>query len=396
MLLIDYLNSYDYTSDDALVAHFMEKFGVNVKIENDLYLFKYGQLEAKWLEKLTHECRGVILRKTENNWKVVSRPFDKFFNVGEGWCPVNDKSDWSLLKASQKLDGTCAQIYFDENLNRWRMSTLGTITTFQCGDSPWTFEELFWKVANKYYSQFVNDIEENNELKDYTIICELCTEENRILTRYDRDRIFLLGCRNKETGELKSISLPLDKPLMFDADFSSVEEAKEWVEEESKKIDVYGEYNEGFVLCNDVGPIGKMKNSLYLQLHHAIGAGDIKCTRNRVIEALFCGNMDDLYPVLTPSMQEFADKLGEWWREKVASVITLINTMKGVEFDSMKDFALHVKENIAGEFQPFFFMNKMEVNGKFILAPVDSEAVSKWMTKVYKKFETEMKELSGV
>ena len=396
MLLLDYLNDYEFTTNDDMAAHFMERFGVNVKVENDLYLFKYGQLEAKWLEKLTHECRGVILRKTGNNWKVVSRPFNKFFNVGEGHCPVNDKTDWSRMKAAQKLDGTCAQIYFDEVENRWRMSTLGTITTTQCSDSPWTFEELFWKVANKHYSSFVNAIHANEPLKNYTIICELCTEENRILTRYDRDRIFLLGCRNKDTGELESISLPLDKPFVFDVEFSSVEDAKDWVESESKKIDVYGEFNEGFVLYNDVGPIGKMKNSLYVQLHHAVGAGDTKCTRNRVIEAFFCGNMDDVYPVLTSSMQEFADKLGDWWRGKIGAILEVVSDMKDREFDTVKDFALHVKGKIASEFQPFFFQNKLEKDGKAMLGPVDSESVSKWMTKVYKKFEAEMKELSGV
>lgn len=411
MLLVNYLNGLGSVSNEDLVSHFLDRFGVNVKIENDLYLFKYGQLEAKWIEPITHECRGVILRKTDNGWVVVCLPPNKFFNQHEGHCPIFKEDDFNarceLLSFVEKCDGTGITIWNDNG--NWRVSTLGTITPMQCGDSPWTFEHLFWNIVDAKYPRLIKWLEDLNLPGAFiTIFCELCSEENRVVTRYSDDRIYLLCVRRNDTGEylkfLGDVAEETGLHLPARMSFSSVgvdtlEKAKDFVESESKKIDQYGEYPEGMVVVDNSTnePICKMKNSLYLQLHHAIGAGDTRCTRNRVIEAFFCGNMDDLYPVLTPSMQEFADKLRDWWVEKIGAVLKLINSLKGLEFDSMKDYALYVKDHIAPEFQPLFFKNKLEVAGKVRLDDsVDSEKVSKWMVGVYKKFETELKSMSGI
>jgi len=397
MLLLDYLNGFVYTNEDDLVCHFLEKFGVNVKIENDLYLFKYGQIEAKWTEAITHECRGIILRNTDDGWKVVSRPFDKFFNIGEGYCKVNDKYEIFNLSAYQKLDGTCAQVYFDEVLNKWRMSTLGTITPLNVGDISLTFDDLFWKVANDRYADFVRLLDFNLDLRKYTIICELCTVENMVLTRYEKDSIYLLGCRNKETGELVKIALPLDIPVKWkfsEIGISTIEEAKNWVELESKKTELYGMYNEGFVLYDDKGPVAKMKNSLYIQLHHTVGAGDVRCTRNKVIEAFICGNMDDIYPVLTPSMQEFADKLRDWWINKLKEISTMVNSLCDLRFETMKEYALYIQANIPQNLQALFYQGKTQKDGKFFFDK--SLDISKWLESSYKKFEDDMKLLSGI
>ena len=80
--ILKYLTSHHATSTFEEIANdFMEKFGVGVKQEDDLYQFKYNMLAAKWLpDNITKESRGVIIRRDNNAWSIVSRPFDKFFN----------------------------------------------------------------------------------------------------------------------------------------------------------------------------------------------------------------------------------------------------------------------------------------------------------------------------
>lgn len=198
MLLIDYLNGLDL-SDDELVSHFATEFGVKVKIENDLFLFKYDQLGAKWDKPLVRECRGVILRKmTDGSFKVVSRPFDKFFNLHEGHCSVNDETDLTGYSLVQKADGTNIRWFWDEVRNEWRCSTLGTISAQACGDSSWTFEELFKRTITDF-DLFVSELN-----KEYTHLFELCTVENRIVTKYPEDTIFYLISRHNQSGDYKS------------------------------------------------------------------------------------------------------------------------------------------------------------------------------------------------
>ena len=51
---------------------------------------------------LVAECRGIILDE-QDDWRVVSYPFDKFFNYNESKAAV---LDWSQgVDVYEKLDG---------------------------------------------------------------------------------------------------------------------------------------------------------------------------------------------------------------------------------------------------------------------------------------------------
>jgi hypothetical protein len=363
----------------------------------------------------------VILRKlTDGTFKVASRPFDKFFNRHEGHCPLFDPKVFAetcnRLYFAEKADGTCIQVWWDEVEGRWRASTLGTITTTQCGDSSWTFEELFWSTLKVHHANALDYIV--NELDHgFTLITELCTVENRILTKYATDRVFLLGVRNNETGEIlpctRDIPLALTrgdvdlmcKPKLYPFEryeITDLETATAFVEAESKKDNLYGEYAEGFVIYDENGPVCKMKNERYIQLHHAAGAGDTRCTRNKVIEAFFAGNMDDLYPVLIPSMKEFADKLKDWWNGKIGDLMEAADAFRGKVFEDGKAYAMFVHANVDKQFISYFFQNKVDALSKdgipvgFKLCDTDADTFADWMKKHYKSFEKEMKALSGI
>lgn len=82
----------------------LDLYGIKSKRSSDypeLVLFKYSQLESPMGEKIVQECRGIILNE-QDNWNVVSRPYDKFFNYGEGHAA---DLDWTTAKVYDKLDG---------------------------------------------------------------------------------------------------------------------------------------------------------------------------------------------------------------------------------------------------------------------------------------------------
>lgn len=403
MLLIDYLNKNFITtnlwSQEVLVERFMTNFGVNVKVEGDLFLFKYDMIAANWQKDLTRECRGVIVRKGVNGWSVVSRPFDKFWNVHEGHSGIHEDKDFNAacgdFEFHEKGDGTCIQMWFDNHKGIWRVSTLGSITPVNVGDIPGlTFDQLFWNtMENNGFDQ--NKLTEDD--KSYTFLFELCCAENRILTKYPKNKVYSLAARNSSTGEYVSFETFADrlctsKPIVnsfVDLGITTLEQAYDWVETQSKNTDLYGEYSEGFVIYKNGTPVAKMKNRDYVDKHHAIGAGDILHTRNVVIERFFAGTLDDLMDVLVDSMKLFAERIRDWWIERSAENMVVCQELRKHDFETQKDFALYVQAHAPNQFAGFYFSNKDDIISGYIITPL----LNKWIQDNWKKFEKELKSL---
>jgi len=404
MILVDYLNdNFPFNgswTNSEIMKHFMETFGVNVKQEEDLYLFKYGMLEAKWTQPITHVCRGLIIRNTSDGWKICSYPFDKFFNQTEGYCPISKEKVFNDavedLSFIEKCDGTCIQVWWDDSLEIWRVSTLGSITTTNVHDSLLTFEDLFWKIF---------DNEKKIELvPGRTYLFELCSVLNRVVTRYETDRLYMLGIRDLTTFELidwDTVSFMTDrfgvhtpvKKSFLDIGITDLKSAEKWIEDESSKKEIYGEYPEGFVVVNDKGPVCKMKNSGYLALHHSLS--DAACTRKAVVRAFFKGTMDDLYAALPEEFQKFADKLSDWASKMNSHFSNVVApTFRSGKFKDRKEYAIFVQElpEPEGNFKPFFFQNQDKVCDNDINL---GSAFIEWLSQNFEKYMDDWKSMYG-
>lgn len=392
--LLKYLNE-NHPNAKGVESSFKDKFGVNVKQEDYLYLFKYGIIESRWIHDITWECRGAILRHLPNNtWEFASRPWDKFFNQHEGHCPLFGPTAFKTaapdLAVVEKADGSCIQYWFDTELNHWRVSTLGTITTCNVSESQLTFEDLF--------RQTVTEINDDSLDKDYTYLFELCCDENRIITKYKLDHAVLLGARNKKTGKYLSYQmlsevrknfyntrLPIVKNLK-NINVSNIDEMRDWVEQQSK-TDSYGEYPEGFVLynINEWKPVAKLKNETYVSLHH-VGGGDLKHSKKQVTNAVFSGYLDDIYGVLNNNLTKFADEMVEIAKnmnEYLSQKCELMNNFNDeLKFINRKEFAIHLQQNVDKKYHSYFFEN---LNGEDLSVNSDPEKIFKWMKKNYEK-----------
>lgn len=392
-VLLKYLEGNFAESIENIQDHFWNKFGVRVRIEDDLFQFKYHQLEGKFQEPVTHECRGHIVRRTDSRWRLVSRPFDKFFGMNTGYCPVHNKSDFEArvanLHLAEKADGTCIQMWHDGT--RWRVSTLGTINTELVQQSGQTVEELFRSVVGDPFL---------GPFKDHTLLFELCCPENQIITKYHNRRVYLIGIRNIETGEyLDSTGDPFSNshyikiPEMLslsDANITSRDDLFLYVEKQSTNEDL-GSWPEGFVLYENGRPVAKLKNRRYLQRLAVNGAQNpeakddaLKSAAKRVTEAYFTGSLDDLHSFLTPELQVHADAVKLEAGKLVAeagNAIDLIAT-QNIDPDDRKAFAIAVNLNVDGRFRAFFFSNK-----KLMAMPAEAKAAfADWLILNHSRF----------
>lgn len=368
MLLIDYMrDKFDARPGDATEAveikkHMLARFGVDVTVEGDLFLFKYNMLLAKWTEPVVHECRGTILRRDADlRWAVATRPWNKFFNHFEGYSPVSTPQLFEKYVKenrnaylTEKADGTCIQMWFDAGASRWRASTLGSITTgFANRRGGATFEEMFWQTMLDRMptgGKFIDD----GFVKGFTYLFELCTDTNRIITKYDRPMLFLLAARHTVSGcymenaylDGLATSCGLDRPrriVLADEGITTKESVIEFVETQSGRTDLYGRYPEGFVLHTEWGkPVAKFKNAAYTNLVPLSGA-----TPERWVAALtrifFAGSVDDVREFLSEAQVRYVERLGDWYRAKVVEILAEVDTIRrGGPYENQKAYALKV------------------------------------------------------
>lgn len=375
-ILKEYLDEHFSTVVFAdIVDHFIQKFGVNVSNEDDLYLFKYNQISANWNEEITHNCRGIILRHTENGWKYVAIPFKKFFNLEEGKCKYFDENVFSenaeFIKYSEKIDGSCVQVWYDDVKNTWRASTLGSISTAGVFDHPFTFAELFWKIFGKKNTAKL--------VKGYTYIFELWSKYNQVVTQYETERIVLLGIRNNDTFSLKDFVLEivineLDGiflPMMFELPTIKTKmDLTVWVEGMAMREDLFGKVPEGFVAWLDA-PIFKKKNNKYCQYHRIVTGDKIYVLKN-IISAVFCGNIDDVYGDLNSDLQGFVDRLRIEISKVQGTIASTFTQFKNISIEDKKSYALKVNEladsiKEVSRVRPFYFYNREKIiNGEFV------------------------------
>ena len=114
------------------------------------------QYDNLW-DDITLQSRGLV---TDNNGKIVARPFKKFFNIEEG--KHTSTSDFDVY---EKMDGSLG-ILFNYN-GEWVLATRGSFTSDQAVKG-------FEMLKNYDYEKLH---------KGYTYLFEILYNENRIVVR---------------------------------------------------------------------------------------------------------------------------------------------------------------------------------------------------------------------
>lgn len=314
------------------------KYGVAVKRHTkypNLVLFKYSQIESPMGERIVQECRGIILDESQK-WSVVSYPYNKFFNHGEGHAaPI----DWQTARVYEKADGSLMTLYWYDN--QWHVASSGTPDAGgNLYGTAFSFAELFWKVWKDLGYPMPSA-----EFKDYNFMFELCTPYNKQVVQHKSNRIIWHGTRDRIT--LKEVS-----PETFGS--GGWEVIKSYplgtIEDVLKSLpNIPAIEGEGYVVCDANFNRIKVKTPQYVALHHMRdGMGSrrmLEIVRSNESEEFltYFPEFKSLHSQIKEKYTDLVDQLEASW-VKFKGMDTGEEGSADYQKSCRKDFALAIKE----------------------------------------------------
>lgn len=292
----------------------LKKFSLKSRGYDDKVLIKYDQISSPMGERVVQEARGIVLER--GTWKVMSLPFYKFFNSGEGHAA---KIDWDTAHVLEKLDGTMIHVYWDWNKNKWFAATTGTAegegeVNNKLGT---TFNELFWNTVTEKYN--FNDCLLD---KDHIYVFELTTPYNIVVKPHGESSATLIAMRNRKTlGEvayedLKIITDTLGVPLVKSYDLNEGNVGKLL-----RTFEEMAWHEEGYVIVDGKFDRIKVKNPAYVAVHHLKSKtaehnimGVVKSNEIEEFAATFPERKEEIF-TLKENYDELIVKLEGGWDE---------------------------------------------------------------------------------
>jgi len=237
-----------------------EEKGIKFSLYDDRVVLNYSQIDGDKNDPISKECRALILHYPDTS-KVMSRSFDRFFNYNEDPRTAEYKINKAVIY--EKVDGSLINIYSDDK----ELCIATRSMAFAEGETVQgpSFKELVLRTQPDLIENILNRFSKDF-IKNNTFIFELCTKENRVVKQYDKDRLFLLGIRDKITGVFNAdwyvdqiaYEINVDRPL--EMKFNTYDDIIE-------NISKLPAMDEGYV-CNWGDWRIKIKNPAYLAISH--------------------------------------------------------------------------------------------------------------------------------
>jgi RNA ligase len=296
--------------------------------------------------KMRRECRGLIF-DTETG-KLLSRPYHKFFNVGEREeTAINKVNLYEPHVVLEKLDGSMIRPI--PTKEGFRLATKAGVTDVAMN------AEVF--IADKMnYRDFILEMIDDRK----TPIFEWCSRKNRIVVDYPEDRLILTGIRDNENGSY----VPYYK-MVSAANYANIPVVKALAGLAVQDINLFvnqvreWDDGEGIVLRFDNGHMVKVKADEYVLRHKS---KDQIGQEKNVLQTILEDSVDDLVPLLTP---DDANRLKAFQNAFWASVVDLCIDMDhlfqiGVKkYPDKKDFAVeYVQKEIPPMYTPIMYAMK--------------------------------------
>jgi RNA ligase len=324
---------------------------------------------------IRRECRGLIFNQNKD---LISRPYSKFFNVGEKEetqiHEINFHEHHCIL---EKLDGSMVRPI--PTADGFLLATRAGVT-----DVSMNAQEF---IANKpNYSTFINLCIS----QETTPIFEWCSRKNRIVIDYPEDQLILTGIRYNNTGayveyeSMKRSASYLDIPFV-----KSFASGNVFDEEQLNSIRKWDD-GEGVVLRFDSGHMVKIKADDYVLRHKT--KEQIGLEKN-VLQIILNDAVDDLVPLLTPEDAERIQRFQTaFWASvddvayEMAELFIAGNSM----YPDQKDFAVEfVQKKVLPIHVPIMYAMKSGRGAKEVLVNMIGNSIStqpkvdknRWMWK---------------
>ncbi len=370
--MISAKNTIEYLKEHGLEALKGEPNNISIREYDDVFVANYD-IFTKKDSPIGHECRNLILNKSD--FSVASQSFKRFFNLGEF-----DVKDFDFEWAEEKADGSIISMWLDKD-NNVQYSTRSSAFAEVSTNTGKTFRGLCEEAQQ--HAGFSDDgvrklFQDFNLL---TLIFELVSIHNRVVTRYDQTELILTGGRTRENGaELTNPSLAyiaaclrVDRPKKHF--FGNIDEVKYYVE--SLPIE-----QEGVVLVKEnLSGVHhhrlKLKNSGYLALH-ALRNGPL--TNSRILDLIRNDNLDE-YLTQFSEDKPIIDPVQEAYKKLCYNLNYVWNEYK--DLPSRKDFAIAVKKKVSLAGPLFATLDKKYELPSYALKDVSIDSILSVLEKDY-------------
>lgn len=325
----------EFLQGGGTIEQLIQRYAIKAKQHErypNLVLLKYDMINSPMGEPIVAECRGIILDSADN-WRIVSRPFDKFWNYGEGHAkPI----DWASARVLEKLDGSLMVLYHYDG--EWQVSSSGMPDAGgEVNGCDISFRDLFWKVWDEmgYFRPA-----EAGFMPHMTYMFELMTPYNRVVVRHKENRIALIGVRNRLTGKESKVGWESPDPFLLGRRLPHEVrvfplQTTEDVLKTFDAMDPLGQ--EGYVVVDKDFHRIKVKHPGYVAIHHMRdGFGP-----RRMLEVVRSGESSELLV----HFPEWTDVYNEVQGKYEALVTRLEAAYEEHKAEvAQKDFALKVKD----------------------------------------------------
>ena len=231
---------------------------------------------ATRLKAIRRECRGLVF---DRNGCLISRPFNKFFNVNERDETQVNRIDLTRPHVIlEKLDGSMVRpIPLGDG---YRLATKMGIS-----DVAMQAEEFVAENIN-YHDFIMLHIE-----RGQTPIFEWCSRKQRIVIDYPQDRLVLTGIRNVNDGAYKSYAQMVSYAEAYGIEVvqarAGTADNMQNLLEETRAL----QGQEGWIIRFDDGHMLKVKGDEYVSIHKA---KDRIMRENALIEMILDEKLDDV------------------------------------------------------------------------------------------------------
>lgn len=339
------------------VEELVKQYGIKVNdYPNDgVIMLNYNMIDSPKTHPITMECRSLILNR--NDYSIVSRKFDRFFNLGENPEYYTD-FDFNNCHIYEKVDGSLTCVYWNPITHKFEISTRSQAKAeldHEVGGN-WRkmILEAFGFNSEDEFQNYFDCVPYSTKL---TFIFEFISPLNRIVTPYKKSEMVFIGgtlndgdwlC-NKQLHNYAEIfsDMNIRLPELYNLNDISETAIK-------NAVGSLTDLKEGFVLWDDkINKRVKVKSTAYLTAHRIRGENTTPSVKN-ILNLIFTGESDE-FLVYFPEYKDLFN-LQDIEISRLNSQLTNTwNLVKDVE--DQKTFANLVKNS---PLSAIFFMAKKQ------------------------------------
>jgi RNA ligase. len=338
--------------NDMLTIHFLEfkrQIQINIYIkyneQDNRILFHYSPIptySGDW-NNLTIISRGIVYDLDLN--KVVAHSYDKFHNYMEKEYLLPHNLPKCGYEIVTKLDGSEGILYPPKENSPLRIITKGG---FDSEQGKFATELLYSKYKNQ-----VDFIIKHKLWEKYTITFEILYDKsnpNKIVVNYDEPDLKVIGIRDLQTGECLPYEVVIESAKQMGFPATDIHDL---LLDDILKLSETMSNFEGWVVRYSNGLYMKIKCKEYLESHGARFGTSPKY----VFLLLQQEKYDDFISSVKEEFQyvpnNIRDSLVSFVEERTKKIHEIYDSIP--KFESQKDFALYVQQNIDKEYMGYMF-----------------------------------------